>query len=215
MPRADETDIVHIVDDDEAIRDSLAFLLETAGFSTRGHGSAVDFLATLPGHEPGCVITDIRMPGIDGLELQQRLIALGANLPVIVITGHGDVPMAVRAIQGGALDFLEKPFDDEKLLDAVRRALAASRNLRAENAAAQLVAIRLSRLTAREQEVFHALVAGLANKEIARNLGVSPRTVEVHRARVMEKMAANGLPDLIHQALAAGLVTGQSRTGTC
>ena len=200
------TALVHIVDDDAAVRDSLGFLLETAGLAVRLYASASALLATLGDDATGCVITDVRMPGMDGLELQQRLAARGARLKVIVITGHGDVPMAVRALQGGAVDFLEKTFSDNKLLDAVQRALTASRASAAAGA-------RLARLTAREQEVLRALLAGLGNKEIARDLGVSPRTVEVHRARVMEKMQADNLPELIHLALAAGVPSGRDGAG--
>ena len=200
-----ETGLVHIVDDDAAVRDSLGFLLETAGLAVRLHASGGNLLATLGDDATGCVITDVRMPGMDGLELQQHLAARGARLQVIVITGHGDVPMAVRALQGGAIDFLEKPFDDSKLLEAVQRALGASRAMSA-------AAARLARLTAREHEVLRALIGGLGNKDIARALGVSPRTVEVHRARVMEKTAADSLPELIRLALAAGVPAGRGGT---
>jgi len=199
-----ETEWVHIVDDDAGVRESLGFLLETAGFSVRCHASAAEFLKIVAADRAGCLITDVRMPGMDGLALQHWLSERGSPLSVIVMTGHGDVPMAVRALKGGAADFLEKPFDDQALLDAVGRALAGSRLAVADAAAARAAATRLARLTARERDVLHGLIAGRANKEIANELGVSPRTVEVHRARVMEKMDAGSLPDLIRAAQSAG-----------
>jgi len=198
-----DTATIHIVDDDPAVRDSLAFLLETAGYVVRTHDSAMDFLE-MSGDGFGCVITDVRMPQIDGLELQKRLNERGSRLAVIVMTGHGDVPMAVQALKAGASDFLEKPFNNEALLDAAERAVAASRQAQQTDAAAREAATRLARLTAREREVLDGLVAGQGNKDIARDLGVSPRTVEVHRARVMEKMEARSLSDLVHAAIQAG-----------
>ena len=200
-----ETALIHIVDDDAGVRESLGFLLETAGFTVRSHASAAAALAAVAPQDNGCLITDVRMPGMDGLALQKHLAERGSSLSVIVMTGHGDVPMAVRALKDGAVDFLEKPFDDKALLDAVERGLAASHRAAAEAATGRVAAARLDRLTAREKEVLQGLVAGQANKEIAIDLGVSPRTVEVHRARVMEKMAADSLPDLIHQAMSAGV----------
>jgi len=200
-----ETGLIHIVDDDVGVRESLGFLLETAGFSVRSHASAAAVLAAVAPQDTGCLITDVRMPGMDGLALQKHLAERSSHLSVIVMTAHGDIPMAVRALKGGAVDFLEKPFNDKALLDAVQRALVASRKAAADAATARAAAVRLDRLTAREKEVLHGLIAGQANKEIAIGLGVSPRTVEVHRARVMEKMEAESLPDLIHQAMSAGV----------
>lgn len=197
-PAPAEAATIHVVDDDAAVRDSIVFLLETAGHAVRAHASATACLEAAPGTAVGCVITDVQMPEIDGLELQQRLAAGGCGLPVIVITGHSDVPMAVRALKAGAVDFLEKPFDDTKLLAAVEQAVGNSRRAAEASAAARAAEERIARLTAREREVLDAMVAGHASKEIARDLGVSPRTVEVHRARVMEKMGARSVPELVH-----------------
>jgi len=197
------TETVHVVDDDAAVRDSLRVLLESAGFSVRTHNTAAAFLATAPGLG-GCVLTDVRMPEIDGLELQQRMSERGAPLPVIVMTGHGDIPMAVRAMRAGAVDFLEKPFDEARLFDAVRRALERSKERQTAESAATAAAVRLAMLTPREREVFNCLVDGRSTKAIARELGTSPRTIEVQRARVFEKLQAHSLPELVHLALAAG-----------
>lgn len=200
-----EAAAVHVIDDDEAVRDSLAFLFGSAGLPARTYESAAAFLAVAPGLRAGCVLTDVRMPGMDGLALQRRLGELGVRLPVVVMTGHGDVPVAVRALKAGAADFIEKPFDDDALLAAVRAALAANRRDRELDAEAERVAARLARLTPRERQVFDRLVAGQRNKAIARDLGASPRTVEVHRARVMEKMGARTLSELVRMALGAGV----------
>jgi two-component system, LuxR family, response regulator FixJ len=198
-----EAPLVHVVDDDEAVRDSLSLLLESAGLSVRTYDSATTFLTALPNLAAGCVLTDVRMPGLDGLELQRRLTQLGVRLPVIVMTGHGDVPIAVEALKAGASDFIEKPFDDAQLLAAISSALAASqRKLDDESAVAQIAA-RITSLTPREREVLDRLVAGQPNKTIAYDLGSSPRTVEVHRARVMEKMGVRSLPELVRMAIAA------------
>lgn len=189
---------VHVVDDDADVRDSIVFLLEAAGHAVRAHATATACLEAAPGTDVGCVVTDVQMPEIDGLELQQRLVAAGCTLPVIIITGHSDVPMAVRALKAGAVDFLEKPFDDTQLLAAVEQAIGTSHRTAEASAASRAAEERLGRLTAREREVLDAMVAGHASKEIARELGVSPRTVEVHRARVMEKMGARSVPELVH-----------------
>ena len=193
---------VHIIDDDDAVRDSLAFLLGAAGFAARTHASATDFLALAPGLA-GCVLTDVRMPDLDGLALQCRLTEAGVTLPVIVMTGHGDVPIAVAALKAGALDFLEKPFDDKRLIAAVRLALTASEDARRVAATAAELAARIATLTPREHEVLELLVVGNPNKTIAYDLGASPRTIEVHRARVMEKMGARNLPELVRMVMAA------------
>jgi two-component system, LuxR family, response regulator FixJ len=199
---------VHVVDDDPAVRDSLRVLLESVGFVVRTHESAQAFLALAPGLR-GCVLTDVRMPEIDGLELQQRLSACGAPLAVVVMTGQGDVPVAVRAMKAGAVDFLEKPFNEHALLDAVRRALAQSQQLQEVASVAVAAAARLGALTPREREVFDLLVAGRPTKAIARELGTSPRTIEVHRGRVFEKLQVRSLPDLVRLMLAAEPTTGR------
>jgi two-component system response regulator FixJ len=190
-----------VVDDDEAMRRSLAFLLRTAGIQTRTHESAIAFMKALPEVKGGCVITDVRMPGMSGIELLQRLRELKVSLPVVVITGHGDVPLAVEAMKGGALDFLEKPFDDESLLSVVRAALSAQASDSKQQAAKSAIHDRLASLSHREREVLSGLVAGKPNKTIAYDLGISPRTVEIYRANVMTKMQAGSLSDLVRMAL--------------
>ena len=204
--------LVHVVDDDEAVRDSLSLLLEAAGLSVRTYDSATAFLKALPNLGAGCVLTDVRMPELDGLELQRRLAELGIRLPVIVMTGHGDVPIAVEALKAGAADFLEKPFDDVQLLAAVSSALAASQRTRDEEVAMAGIARRLASLTPREREVLDKLVAGQPNKTIAYDLGSSPRTVEVHRARVMEKMGVRSLPELVRMTIAAERAAPSGKT---
>ena len=204
--------LVHVVDDDEAVRDSLALLLESSGMSARTYDSAAAFLKALPNLASGCVLTDVRMPDLDGLELQRRLMELGVQMPVIVMTGHGDVPIAVEALKAGAADFLEKPFDDAQLLAAVSSALAAGQRAQDEQAALAGIARRLTSLTPREREVLDRLVAGQPNKTIAYDLGSSPRTVEVHRARVMEKMGVRNLPELVRMTIAAERATPLGKT---
>ena len=193
--------VVHVIDDDADVRQSLAFLLSTAGLAVRVHDSAVAFLKVLPEVKDGCVVTDVRMPGIDGLELQRRLGELERRLPVIVMTGHGDVPLAVEAMKAGAVDFIEKPFDDEVMLSAIRTALARQADDRERNARAAAIQERIARLSDRERDVLDRLVAGKANKVIAHELGISPRTVEVYRANVMTKMQADSLSELVRMAL--------------
>ncbi len=197
-----EPPLGYVVDDDAAVRESLTMLLESAGFQVRAHESATTFLAAASPEGVGCVLTDVQMPELNGLELQQRLSTLGIRLPVIVMTGHGDVPIAVQALKAGATDFLEKPFDDEQLLSAVKGAIAVSRRARDEATAVADIATRLATLTPREREVLDRLVAGQPNKTIAYDLGSSPRTVEVHRARVMEKMQARSLAELVRMTIA-------------
>jgi len=195
--------VVHVIDDDIDVRQSLAFLLGTAGLAVRIHESAVAFLKALPDAQQGCVVTDIRMPEMDGLELQRRLAELKAGFPVIVMTGHGDVPMAVEAMKAGAVDFIEKPFDDETLLSAIRSAL--DRHVRDREREERVAAIRrrLEVLSNRERDVLRGLAAGKANKVIAYDLGISARTVEVYRANVMTKMQADSLSELVRMVLLA------------
>jgi len=193
---------IFVIDDDAAIRDSLRMMLEIAGYTVRDFASAQSFLsdADLAG---GCLIVDIRMPGMGGLELQEELARRKVNIPVIVITGHGDVPLAVRAMRAGAMDFVEKPFDSERMLQSVADALEAGR--RAQSRAAEAKAARelLSLLTPREREILDQLVKGHANKVVAHQLGISPRTVEIHRASIMEKLHARNLSNVVRTALAA------------
>jgi two-component system response regulator FixJ len=196
------TRIVHVVDDDASMRDSLRMLLESSGFPVRTHDSAGAFLAA-DMMDAGCVLTDIRMPQIDGIELLRRLRDLGRRFPIIMMTGEGDIAIAVQAMKAGAADFLEKPFTDDLLFDAIRRALEQAERQREIAATTAEAVSRLATLTPREREVFDLLVTGLPNKAIANVLGASPRTIEVHRARVFEKLKANNLPDLVRLMLAA------------
>lgn len=195
--------IVYVIDDDDAVRDSLAFLLESADLTVRTYESALQFLEQASRLEAGCIVTDIRMPEMTGLDLVRHLNAQGSSLPVIVITGHGDVPLAVEAMRAGVADFIEKPFDDEVMLTALRRALDISRNHAEEAAERRDIAQRLARLSTRERQVLDGLVAGQANKVVAQNLGISPRTVEVYRANLMAKMQASSLSELVRMTLNA------------
>jgi two-component system response regulator FixJ len=193
---------VHIIDDDAAVRDALGFLLSTADVPCESYSTAADFLDVAK-HARGCVVTDVRMPGMDGLQLVRRLKDMGVTLPVIVMTGHGDVPLAVEAMKAGVVDFFEKPFDDEQLLEAVRRAMAESGQGEARESERSEIAARLASLSGREREVLDGLLAGKANKVIAYDLGISPRTVEIYRANLMTKMRANSLSELVRMALRA------------
>ena len=196
---------VHVIDDDEALRDSLAFLLRAAKIAVETYTSANAFLDALPQIRVSCVITDVRMPGMSGIDLLRRLNELKITVPVIVITGHGDVPLAVEAMKIGALDFLEKPFDDDVLLASVRSALSQSAgDVRRQTERTDIEA-RLAGLSNRERDVLSGLVAGRANKQIAFDLGISPRTVEIYRANLMNKMQAGSLSDLVRMALIIGL----------
>lgn len=198
--------VVHLIDDDEDVRRSLAFLLTTSGLAVRVYESGGAFLETLASVQPGCILSDVRMPGINGLELQRRLKELGVHLPVIFMTGHGDVPLAVEAMKVGAIDFIEKPFDDEILLSVIQAALESyGRTGHREMEIAQIQA-KLQTLSAREREVLDGLLVGHPNKTIAYDLNLSPRTVEVHRANVMAKMGASSLSELIRVALLADLL---------
>lgn len=196
--------VIHIVEDDRPMRESLLELLEDAGYAVRAYTRAEELLARGAALEPGCIVSDVRMPGIDGLTLLQRLRAAGSALPLMLITGHGDVSMAVAAMKSGAVDFLEKPFEADALLAAVEAALRP-RQSDIGTVDAETARRILQRLTSREYEVFKRLVAGKANKEIAIELGISPRTVEFHRAHIMEKMAVKGVPDLVRLWLSSNL----------
>lgn len=193
--------IVYVVDDDAGVRDSVAFLLKSAGLACLTYESASGLLAHAPNLAPGCIITDVRMPEMTGLELVAELKRRGLAHPIIVLTGHADVALAVEAMKAGVVDFLEKPFDDNALLHAVRLALATGRDEAARLAEKAEIAGRIGELTAREREVFDAVVAGHSNKEVALKLAISPRTVEIYRANVMTKMRANTLSDLVRMAL--------------
>lgn len=198
---------IYIVDDDEAVRDSLQILTESYDYETETFGSGTEFLASLDGVGAGCVLLDVRMPDIDGLEIQARLAEVNPALAVIIITGHGDVPMAVRAMKAGAFDFIEKPFTDDALIGSLRRAWDANQEAAAQpdrNGDSELLQ-RIDNLTPRERDVLNQLIIGRPNKIIAYELGISPRTVEVHRARVMDKMQAKSLSHLVRMALSAGL----------
>jgi two-component system response regulator FixJ len=197
---------VVVVDDDEAVRDSLSVLLEADGWRVKTFPSGDALLATLDASEVSCLVVDVRMPGIDGLELQKRLRERGIDAPVVIVTGHGDIPLAVMAIKNGAFDFIEKPFDNTVILDCVRRAVHERRGAVAQKQHIAETTARIERLTPREREVLELLVTGYANKQIAHQLSISARTVEIHRARVMEKMDARNLSHLVRLALAAGVV---------
>jgi two-component system, LuxR family, response regulator FixJ len=202
--------IVYVVDDDDAVRDSLTALLDSAGYRVAAFESAEAFLRADPLQggktDAGCIVSDIRMPGLDGLQLQEKLNARQVRLPLLFITGHGDVPIAVSAMKAGAVDFLEKPFDETTLLDSIRRAIEISRASQQSQAEAAAVRERIGELTQREREVMVCLAQGKQNKVVALELGISPRTVEIHRARVMEKMAARSLSDVVRAAISAGLI---------
>ena len=196
-----DSDLVHVVDDDVDVRKSLGFLLATADFAVRLHESATAFLSSATGRLDGCIVTDVRMPGIDGIEFLRRLRTSGHTLPVIVMTGHADVALAVQAMKEGASDFIEKPFDDEMLVEAIRSALANRNQANAAHPQSADIRGRLATLSERERQVLDGLVSGLPNKTIAYDLGISPRTVEIHRANVMSKMGAGSLSHLVRMAL--------------
>jgi two-component system response regulator FixJ len=201
---------VFVIDDDDAVRESIAFLLKTAGISTRVFESAKAFLEVLPETNSGCIITDVRMPDISGIDLLRAVHERKPDLPVIVITGHGDVPLAVEAMKLGAKDFLEKPFDDDLLIASVRAALSQEADSARRNAEIAEINDKLNGLSNRERQVLEGLVAGKANKVIAFDLGISPRTVEIYRANLMTKMAANSLSDLVRMAMMSGILESPS-----
>ena len=200
---------IAVIDDDDAVRDSLGALLEAEGYAVTSYASGPAFLESLAEAPPACALVDVRMPGMDGLELQRRLADAAPSLPVIIITGHGDIAMAVRAIKAGAVDFVEKPFQDRTILDGIALALASREEVLSRETRRRDIGRRLDRLTAREREVFERLARGLSNKAVARDLGISPRTVEVHRARVMEKLQAISLSHLVRMAMIAEVEMGE------
>ena len=193
---------VFVVDDDDAVRNSLRMLLKSAGVHAEAAASAQEFLASYEVTHPGCLVLDVRMPGMSGLEMQHELNLRGATIPVIFITGHGDIPMAVEAMQHGAFDFLQKPFRDQELLDRVQRALIRDTEYRARLRHTDKIRERLASLSPREREVLDLVTQGKANKMVAGDLGVSQRTVEIHRAHVMQKMEAGSLAELVRMMMA-------------
>jgi FixJ family two-component response regulator len=192
---------VFVVDDDPGVLDSLAFLLRSVGLEAATYASANEFLSEYDPEKPGCLVLDVRMPGMSGLELQERLEARGSTLPIIFLTAHGDVPMAVKAVKAGAVDFIQKPFRDQELIDKIQDALEENERLRKEVCQHDEILARMATLTPREKEVMDLVVDGKANKVIAHQLGLSQRTVEIHRARVMEKMGAGSVAQLVRMAM--------------
>jgi two-component system response regulator FixJ len=203
------SELVHIIDDDDALRDSLSFLLSSVGIKTKSYETATGYSNDPERGACGCILTDVRMPGMSGIDLLRKLKSDGITVPVIVMTGHGDVPLAVEAMKLGALDFVEKPFNDDALIASVRSALGEAKRHSVHEEERKEIDARLAQLTARERQVLDGLVAGQPNKVIAYELGISPRTVEIYRANVMTKMQANSLSELVRMAL----VTGALRSG--
>jgi two-component system, LuxR family, response regulator FixJ len=199
----EEFRVVHLVDDDEAIRRSVGFMLRTSGFHVHTYESGVELLKAAPNLEPGCILLDIRMPGVDGLEVQAALRDKGVTLPVIIMTGHGDVSLAVQAMKAGAVDFIEKPFEKALLLSAIEHGIDRLRRTAANRDQADEASVRLQALTPREREVLDGLAKGLPNKTIAYDLGISPRTVEIHRANLMTKLDVRSLSEALRIAFAA------------
>jgi two-component system response regulator FixJ len=204
---------IYVIDDDDAVRQSLEFMLKAAGIKARSFESAKAFMAVLPEISSGCVVTDVRMPDITGIDLLRHLKKSNPDLPVIVITGHGDISLAVEAMKIGATDFLEKPFDGQQLLTAVRSALTQDADAGKRKAELADIQEKLAALSNRERQVLEGLVAGSANKNIAFDLGISPRTVEIYRANLMTKMAANSLSDLVRMAMMAGILAEPGKNG--
>jgi len=204
---------IYVIDDDDAVRQSLEFLLKTAGYAVTGFESAKAFLEILPELRSGCIITDVRMPDITGIDLLRRIKELGVDIPVIVITGHGDISLAVDAMKLGAADFLEKPFDDDQLLTALKSTLSQDADQAERKAELSEIHDKLAVLSNRERQVLDGLVAGSANKTIAFDLGISPRTVEIYRANLMTKMGANSLSDLVRMAMMAGILKNSGKRG--
>jgi FixJ family two-component response regulator len=199
-----EPQTVFVVDDDDAVRDSIAELVESVGLRAEGYASALAFLETFQPERPGCLVLDVRMAEMSGLVLQQKLKALGARIPIIMLTGHGDVPMAVEALKAGAVEFLQKPYRDQALLDSINAALAADAAERRSSSAADSFAQHVSTLTAREKEVLEHMLAGRTSKEIARALEISPRTAEAHRRNLLHKFGAGSAVELVSMSASSG-----------
>jgi len=197
---------VYVIDDDAAMRDSLNFLLGAANFEVALFESATNFLEMLPRLDFGCVVSDVRMPGIDGIELLKRMKSLDSRFPIVIVTGHGDVPLAVEAMKLGAVDFLEKPFEDDRLIGMIEAAIRQREPAAKDEAATRDIAARIDSLSPRERQVMEGLITGLSNKMIARNYDISPRTIEVYRANVMTKMQAGSLSELVRLAMRAGML---------
>jgi len=197
---------VYVIDDDEAMRDSLNFLLDAAGLEVTLFETAQQFLDALPGLDFGCVVSDVRMPGIDGIELLKRMKAGQSKFPILIMTGHGDVPLAVEAMKLGAVDFLEKPFEDDRLIGMIEAAIRQAEPAAKDDAVTHDIVARVATLSPRERQVMDGLIAGLSNKLIARDYDISPRTIEVYRANVMTKMQAGSLSELVRLAMRAGLL---------
>lgn len=197
---------VYVVDDDPAMRDSLDFLLASAGFSVTLFDSALKFLETMPSLAFGCVVSDVRMPGMDGIDLLRQLKKEPKTLPIVIMTGHGDIPLAVEAIKLGAIDFLEKPFEDERLVIMISTALSQAADQSKTESISADIASRIASLSPRERQVMDGLVAGLSNKLIARDYNISPRTIEVYRANVMTKMQASSISELVRLAMRGGIL---------
>jgi two-component system, LuxR family, response regulator FixJ len=197
---------VYVIDDDVAMRDSLNFLLDAANYEVMLFENASNFLEKLPRLDFGCVVSDVRMPGLDGIELLKRMKALDSRFPIVIITGHGDVPLAVEAMKLGAVDFLEKPFEDDRMIGMIDTAIRQGEPVAKDEAVTRDIELRVAALSPRERQVMEGLIAGLSNKMIARNYDISPRTIEVYRANVMTKMQANSLSELVRLAMRAGLL---------
>ena len=205
--------VIYVIDDDDAVRQSLEFLLKTAGYAVCGFESGKAFLDVLPQLKSGCIITDVRMPEITGIDLLRHVKEAGVDIPVIVITGHGDISLAVDAMKLGAVDFLEKPFDEDQLMAALKSTLSRDADMAVQKAELSEINDKLAVLSNRERQVLDGLVAGNANKTIAFDLGISPRTVEIYRANLMTKMAANSLSDLVRMAMMAGILKNTGKRG--
>mgnify|MGYP001373191464 CR=1 FL=1 len=210
MSPANAEQIVYVIDDDEAVRDSLQLLLTSSGFKTRLYADPLHFLAERPQNRAGCLILDIELPAISGLHLQEELIAVGSTLPIIFITGHGDVPTAVQAMKAGAFEFIEKPFSHAHLLEQIRRAFALDVQKRQQMAREQMLRERLATLTPREREVLEHMVEGKASKVIAAELGLSQRTIEIYRANIMQKMQSKSVAQLVRMLSGSGVEADQS-----